>query len=100
MASASKWLRRKPSIPAPMGPTATRTAGWGAVAAVRAPAPVSAAAASQAHTEEELAITVSTCRARVAGPRASGGGRGGSAAWSGLRGSVHKMAAVCRRRRS
>ena len=34
------------------------------------------AAASQAHTEEELAITVSTCRARVAGPRAAAGERG------------------------
>src|SRR5271166_1425035 len=68
VATASKWLRRKPSAPAPMGPTATRTPGWAAVAAARAPASVSAAAASQAHTDEELAITVSTCRARVAGP--------------------------------
>ena len=98
VATASKWLRRKPSIPAPVGPTATRTAGWAAVAAARAPASVSAAAASQAHTEEELAITVSTCRARVAGPRASAAWA--SAAWSGRRGSVHKTAAVCRRRRS
>ena len=88
MATASKWLRRNPSIPAPTGPTATRTAGWAAVAAARAAASVSAAAASQAHTEEELAITVSTCRARVAGPRASAAAA--SAAWSGRRGSVHK----------
>ena len=85
-------------MPAPTGPTATRTAGWAAVAAARAAAPVSAAAASQAHTEEELAITVSTCRAPVAGPRASAAAA--SAAWSGRRGSVHNTAAVCRRRRS
>ena len=41
---------------------------------MRAAAAVSAAAASQAHTEEELAITVSTCRARVAGEGLGGGG--------------------------
>jgi hypothetical protein len=73
VATASKWLRRKPSAPVPAGPTATRTAGYAAIAAVMAPASVSAAmlAASQAHTDEELAITVSTRWAPVAGPRAS-----------------------------
>ena len=88
VATALKWLRRKPSAPVPGGPTATRTAAWAAVAAVMAPASVSAAAASQAHTEEELAITVRTCRARVAGPRASAAWA--SAAWSGGRGRSTK----------
>ena len=70
VATASKWLRRKPSAPVPAGPIAARTAGWAAVAAVIALASVSAAAASQAHIDEELATTVSTCRALVAVPRA------------------------------
>ena len=98
VATASKWLRRNPSIPAAAGPTATRTAGWAAVAAARAPAPLSAAAASQAHTDEELAITVSDLPGT--GRRAEGLGGCGE------RGLVRaarvgpQTAAVCRRRRS
>ena len=67
VASASRWLRRKPATPRPVGPSATRTSGRSASAAGTAPRSGPSAPATQTHSAEALGDDGERPRARRRG---------------------------------